>query len=134
MHCFLGFCPCMPLLSFSNSLTTTYLHTIILTQNSMSREHLYLLNKYVSRYYSIPFTIPLQPFSPRHFPPAIFPPEFGWNFSAIFSPSFKIWYYRIGCVSTRFGLLHALAYYAQHNCDFIMTIIMRSGLLRAFGL
>ena len=63
----------MPLLSFSNSLTTTYLHTIILTQNSMSREHLYLLNKYVSRYYSIPFTIPLQPFSPRHFPPAIFP-------------------------------------------------------------
>ena len=43
-------------------------------------------------------------------------------------------YYRIGCVSTRFGLLHALAYYAQHNCDFIMTIIMRSGLLRAFGL
>ena len=42
--------------------------------------------------------------------------------------------YRIGCVSTRFGLLHALAYYAQHNCDFIMTINMRFGLLRAFGL
>ena len=58
---------------FFNHYLHTYLHTIILTQNSMSREHLYLLNKYVSRYYSIPFTIPLQPFSPRHFPPAIFP-------------------------------------------------------------
>ena len=39
--------------------------------------------------------------------------------------------YRIGCVSTRFGLLHALAYYAQHNCDFIMTLTTRFGLLRA---
>ena len=42
--------------------------------------------------------------------------------------------YRIGCVFPRFGLLCALAYYAQHYCDFIMMFIMRFGLLRAFGL
>ena len=73
MHFFLGFCPCMPLLSFSNSLTTTYLHTIILTQNSMSREHLYLLNKYVlfnPLYYSLT-AIFSPPFSPLPFSPWI---------------------------------------------------------------
>ena len=41
--------------------------------------------------------------------------------------------YCIGCVLSRFGLLCALAYYTQHNCDFIMIFNMRFGLLRAFG-
>ena len=36
--------------------------------------------------------------------------------------------YRIGCVSTRFGLLRALGYYAQHNCDFVLPLITRFGL------
>ena len=35
--------------------------------------------------------------------------------------------YRIGCVSTRSGLLRALGYYAQHNCYILWH------LLRALG-
>ena len=42
-------------------------------------------------------------------------------------------HYRIGYVFLRFGLLCALAYFAQHYCDFIMMFIMRFGLLHAFG-
>ena len=42
--------------------------------------------------------------------------------------------YCIGFVFPRFGLLCPLAYYAQHNSDFIMIFIMRFGLLPAFGL
>ena len=43
----------------------------------------------------------------------------------------NIFEYRIGCVSTRFGLLRALGYYAQHICDFNIALITRFGLLRA---
>ena len=36
---------------------------------------------------------------------------------------------RISCVSTCFGLLHALGYYAQQKSDFVLPLITRFGLL-----